>query len=46
MMKQLGQVLKETGLAWDGQGVVRQRLGLTRQSHSRLEKGLPQTLSE
>ena len=45
LLKQLGQRLKEARLARnESQELFAQRLGLTRQSYSRMEKGSPQTL--
>jgi transcriptional regulator with XRE-family HTH domain len=45
ILKQLGQRLKEARLARnESQELFAQRLGLTRQSYSRMEKGSPQTL--
>ncbi len=45
LLKQLGQRLKETRLSRnESQEVFAQRLGLTRQSYSRMEKGSFQTL--
>jgi transcriptional regulator with XRE-family HTH domain len=45
LLKQLGQRLKEARLARnESQSLFAQRIGLTRQSYSRMEKGSPQTL--
>ncbi len=45
LLKQLGQRLKAARLARnESQELFAQRLGLTRQSYSRMEKGSPQTL--
>ena len=45
LLKKLGQRLKEARLARnESQELFAQRLGLTRQSYSRMEKGSPQTL--
>ena len=45
LLKLLGQRLKEARLARnESQELFAQRLGLTRQSYSRMEKGSPQTL--
>ena len=45
LLKQLGQRLKEARLARnESQELFAQRLGLTRQSYSKMEKGSPQTL--
>jgi transcriptional regulator with XRE-family HTH domain len=45
LLKQLGQRLKEARLSRnESQEVFAQRLGLTRQSYSRMEKGSSQTL--
>lgn len=45
LLKQLGLRLKEARLARnESQELFAQRLGLTRQSYSRMEKGSPQTL--
>lgn len=45
LLKQLGQRLKEARLARnESQELFAHRLGLTRQSYSRMEKGSPQTL--
>ena len=45
LLKRLGQRLKEARLARnESQELFAQRLGLTRQSYSRMEKGSPQTL--
>jgi transcriptional regulator with XRE-family HTH domain len=44
-LKRLGQRLKAARLARnESQDLFAQRLGLTRQSYSRMEKGSPQTL--
>lgn len=44
-LKQLGQRLKEARLSRnESQELFAQRLGITRQSYSRMEKGSPQTL--
>lgn len=44
LLKRLGQHLKEARLARnESQELFAQRLGLTRQSYSRMEKGSPQT---
>ncbi len=44
LLKQLGQRLKEARLARnESQELFAQRLGLTRQSYSRMENGSPQT---
>jgi transcriptional regulator with XRE-family HTH domain len=45
LLKELGQRLKEARLARnESQELFAQRLGLTRQSYSRMEKGSPKTL--
>jgi len=45
LLKRLGQRLKEARLARnESQELFAQRLGITRQSYSRMEKGAPQTL--
>lgn len=45
LLKLLGQRLKESRLARnESQELFAQRLGMTRQSYSRMEKGSPQTL--
>jgi DNA-binding XRE family transcriptional regulator len=45
LLKQLGQRLKEARIARnESQELFAQRLGLTRQSYSRMEKGSPQTM--
>jgi len=45
LLKHLGQRLKEARLARnESQELFAQRLGLSRQSYSRMEKGSPQTL--
>ena len=45
MLLQLGERLKEARLARnESQDLFAQRLGLTRQSYSKMEKGSPQTL--
>lgn len=45
LLKQLGQRLKGARLARnESQELFAQRLGMTRQSYSRMEKGSPQTL--
>ena len=45
LLKQLGRRLKEARLARnESQELFAQRLGMTRQSYSRMEKGSPQTL--
>ncbi len=45
VLKQLGQRLKDARLARnESQELFAQRLGLSRQSYSRMEKGSPQTL--
>lgn len=45
LLKQLGQRLKEARLSRnESQKLFAQRLGLTRQSYSQLEKGSPQTM--
>jgi transcriptional regulator with XRE-family HTH domain len=45
LLKQLGRRLKEARLARnESQKLFAQRLGMTRQSYSRMEKGSPQTL--
>jgi transcriptional regulator with XRE-family HTH domain len=45
LLKRLGQRLKAARLARnESQELFAQRLGLTRQSYSRMEKGSPQTL--
>jgi transcriptional regulator with XRE-family HTH domain len=45
LLKRLGQRLKAARLARnESQDLFAQRLGLTRQSYSRMEKGSPQTL--
>ncbi|NVL89918.1 MAG: helix-turn-helix transcriptional regulator [Desulfobacterales bacterium] len=45
LLKQLGERLKEARLARnESQELFAQRLGLTRQSYSKMEKGSPQTL--
>lgn len=45
LLKQLGQRLKEARLSRnESQEIFAQRLGITRQSYSRMEKGSPQTL--
>ncbi len=45
LLKQLGQRLKEARLARnESQELFAQRLGLSRQSYSRMEKGSPQTM--
>jgi transcriptional regulator with XRE-family HTH domain len=45
LLKRLGQRLKEARLARnESQDLFAQRLGLTRQSYSRMEKGSPRTL--
>ena len=45
LLKRLGQRLKEPRLSRnESQELFAQRLGLTRQSYSRMEKGSPQTL--
>ncbi|NVM22519.1 MAG: helix-turn-helix domain-containing protein [Desulfobacterales bacterium] len=45
LLKQLGERLKEARLARnESQDLFAQRLGLTRQSYSRMEKGFPNTL--
>lgn len=45
LLKQLGQRLKEARLSRnESQELFAQRLGITRQSYSRMEKGSPQTL--
>ena len=45
LLKQLGQRLKEARLARnESQALFAQRIGLTRQSYSQMEKGSPQTL--
>lgn len=45
ILKQLGQRLKEARLARnESQELFAQRLGLTRQSYSRMEKGASQTM--
>jgi transcriptional regulator with XRE-family HTH domain len=45
LLKQLGQRLKKARLDRnESQELFAQRLGLTRQSYSRMEKGSPQTL--
>lgn len=45
LLKLLGQRLKEARLARnESQQLFAQRLGLTRQSYSRMEKGSPQTM--
>lgn len=45
LLKRLGQRLKEARLARnESQALFAQRLSITRQSYSRMEKGAPQTL--
>jgi len=45
LLKELGQRLKEARLARnESQELFAQRLGMTRQSYSRMEQGSPQTL--
>ena len=45
MLQQLGERLKEARLARnESEELFAQRLGLTRQSYSKMEKGSPQTL--
>jgi transcriptional regulator with XRE-family HTH domain len=45
LLKRLGQRLKEQRLARnESQALFAQRLGMTRQSYSQMEKGSPQTL--
>ena len=45
LLKRLGQRLKAARLARnESQALFAQRIGLTRQSYSRMEKGSPQTL--
>lgn len=45
LLKRLGQRLKETRLARnESQELFAQRIGLTRQSYSQMEKGSPHTL--
>jgi transcriptional regulator with XRE-family HTH domain len=45
LLKKLGQRLKEARLARnESQELFAQRLGMTRQSYSRMEQGSPQTL--
>jgi transcriptional regulator with XRE-family HTH domain len=45
LLKHLGQRLKEQRLARnESQALFAQRLGMTRQSYSQMEKGSPQTL--